>query len=231
MDENDIIFDVHHQQQPQEHEFSKFATFINEYIKPNMTAPYFKRHHGQLMFDDDKIHVAGYDVNDSFKTHYWEIIQMTKMSKNTPNFPFQIYVNFTVDEKYTSHILSFELWIDSFLFSSHLCKEGTFPFEIYFTNLLRTMTSKCKIGIEIPTSHIDSGMKEDVVMTDRSQSIPHWNSTYPLLRHELQSLAWMYDLEKTILTGQAAIHFNTSSVPILNTGYYYNQANNNLIIK
>ena len=216
-----------------ENNFLKFATFANDYVKSNMTAPYFKRYHGQLTVCEHlkqsiRVNVLGYNVEPSFCQNYSDITQMSLMSTTSHHFPFQIYVNFVIDDKEIAHILTYEIWIHGFLFTDHLEKYGTFPFEVYFTNLLSNMTLKCNLACDL--SNINNYCESKCRLVNDVTPQPftrHWNEeVYPLFPHQVQSFRWMQELENCILGEKKNIKFNTSSIPILNTGYYYNQSYN-----
>lgn len=225
--------------------FMKFFTFPNEFIRPQLTASYHKRHHGLLIWYQNETKIESsdgvtYSVHDSFITHHWHLIQMTKeyqatiippLSPSTPSqpppseseFPMRVYVNYVLeDPEPIAHVLNYELWISSADFCHYMQSYGTFPFEVYFSQLLRKMLSKCH---EVPSCRtiLKISDSEYDFLLDAVPPLHHWNVKFPLFKHELESFHWMYKLEQSITNHAAAIVINSLSIPILTTGYYYNR--------
>jgi len=224
--------------------FLKFFTFPNEFIRPPLLTLYHKRHHGLLIWEHNETRVlptaavVSCAVHDSFVTHHWHLIQMTKEYQTTPkecqttaeettlprlDFPLRVHVNYVWDDASASaQILNYELWIHPGAFRQYMQEYGTFPFEVYFSQLLRQMLSKCH---EVPPCRTGPKISDSECqfLWDVVPPLPHWNTKYPLFKHQVESFHWMHQLEQTIAANTAAITINSLSIPMLNTGYYYNR--------
>lgn len=191
-----------------------------------------------------------YKLNDSFITHHWHLIQMVKEyndykvseSKGNSNeptdFPMRVYVNYVLDNHAsttsatsatsdtpvaTAQVLTYELWINTIEFCKYMQHYGTFPFEVYFNQLMRKMLTKCNGGIQqCRIIHSISEMEYKFLL-EAVPPLKNWNDKYPLFKHELESFHWMYRLENSIMEKTAMITINPLSIPILDTGYYYNR--------
>jgi SWI/SNF-related matrix-associated actin-dependent regulator of chromatin subfamily A3 len=213
----------------EEKKFSKFLTFSNNFTSTQF-ASYHKQLHGMLMCKDD---VPGVyqknlsqftEIHESFTSHHWHLIQMSKeYSGQSDTFPIRIYLNYAIDDQdLLAHVISYELWIESEEFKSYMITYGTFPFEVFLNQLIRKMLSRCN---EIPPCNTIQQISDSQYnfLLDTCPKIHHWNEKYPLFKHEVESLHWMYNLEQQILKRKAFITVNQMSIPILNTGYYYDR--------
>lgn len=226
--------------------FLRFYTFPNEYVWPRLTgASYYKRHHGLLRCQGPRVYVvtatSTFDhLHESFTMHYWPLVQMAQTYTEaedgaTPTpFPHRVYLQFVLTEEQgtpTVHVLACEWWLDPEIWLACMQQRGTFPFETYFTQTLHRMLSQCRGCLSLSTATGDwsswsryplrnRGSVESMTATD-PPPLPFWRPEQVLFPHQKQSWVWMYDLEQSILQHRAHVTFHPTSVPILNTGYYY----------
>lgn len=222
--------------------FDKFFTSVNEFIHPNFTTPHRKKHHSLLRCVvnahnefvfvrhtdiESKTNASNVVVHQSFVDHHWTLIQMAKEYDTQMNdliFPFRVFVTYVLDETdpVSAQVLSYELHMHKESFRGHMQQIMTFPFEIYVTKLMRQLLSKCStVHAHIRTIH---GISDDEYqfLSDACPKIYHWNENVPLFKHQLESFAWMYDLEKSILKSEH-ITFDPVTMSILDTKYFYNR--------
>jgi SWI/SNF-related matrix-associated actin-dependent regulator of chromatin subfamily A3 len=221
-----------------EKKFSKFLTFTNNFTSSQF-ASYHKQMHGMLLCKDNvpyvqtsftnltkpsSNHQSSIPIHNSFTSHQWHLIQMSKeYSEQNDGFPIRVFLNYFVDDQdQLAHVISYELWIESEDFKTYMTKYGTFPFEVFLNQLIRKMLSRCN---EIPPCKTIQQITDSQYkfLLETCPKVSHWNDRYPLFKHEVESLHWMYNLEQQILKRKAWITINQMSIPILNTGYFYDR--------
>ena len=161
-----------------------------------------------------------YLIDENFLVHNWSLIQMAKEYTLKNCFPLRIILNYVIDQHSSAQIISYEIWIDQEKFIYYMKTRGTFPYEGYFTYLLRCMLADCggTDNFNLVKKINDS---EYQFLLDTTPSLPHWNQKFPLFRHQLESFNWMTRLEQQIIENMAEIKVNQVCSPILKTGYYY----------
>jgi SNF2 family DNA or RNA helicase len=191
-----------------------------------------------------------YPIDESFISHYWILVEMAqsfqKKSQN-PSFPFCVFLNYVLEtttnaplnpnippfngnhlglppsSSSIAHPLSYEIWIDPKHFCQYMKQYGTFPFEIFIVNLIKKILSKCRGIHSLKRTTISSDLSRQMLLDVSFSSLQNlWNLKYPLFPHQIESLHWMYRLEKNITDNQGYITINQQSIPISTTGFYYN---------
>ena len=159
------------------------------------------------------------------------ILISSSFSKTFTTPPINLQKQETQHTRHIAHIITYELWLESMLLVKHMKTRGSFPFEVYFTKLLQSMINTCS-GIYVFQSQ-QADIVEPLCQNQNGFNInssksfqQYWNVQYPLLQHQLASLQWMCDLEKQINCNCAKIEYNVNSVPIVDTGFYYNLKHN-----
>jgi SNF2 family DNA or RNA helicase len=151
--------------------------------------------------------------------HHWNLVEVAKVY---PNSPFCVYLNYVLDDDTVAQVLSYEIWLDQDKMGEYMRENGTFPFEVYITQLLRRMVSKCS-GVHTLNVSKKITETEYKFLLDACPKVPHWNTEFPLFKHQVDSFFWMYRLEEEVVGGNGTVTINPVCTPILETGYFYNR--------
>ena len=216
-------------------DFVKFLSIENEFLNEKFHATFRKKFHNRLIVEDQNGNNDAYVENEQIKklkisttfTNNYGILFL--ISKEYPLHPLCVYLQYVIDDReqddtsnMVAEILSFEIWISSDRLQNCYQQFNTFMYEQYFAFLLRRMLAQCNNIKSIKNiSNVSDEEYKALLSTYPTNS--YWNPQLPLFRHQLQSLAWMNDLENDVIAKRSSISINPFDTNILNTGYYYNR--------